>query len=1045
MQRNPMYAYTPKSFIKKPFNSWKEITSWKEKRRVKKILRMVAGLVVLGIFSGFAYLQLRILNNLPDVSQIKTMTMVQSTIITDRNGHELYKIFDENREYVDLKNISQHMIDAIVSVEDQRFWEHEGLDPMGIFRAGFRTMLGQNGGWGSTITQQLITNVMKLERPFRGSFLDKVDYKLKQIVLAKRLNNVLQKQIKLENKSLNSEQVKHEMKNKVLELYLNYVFLGNNAYGVEAASKTYFSKSAKNLTVLESAILASIPKAPTRYDPYKSHLLLGSFKVVDTSGQEYPFEGNIKSAVLTKYRENLLQANLASKKNAEVLVKFIIGLCPSEISLDGKTYRISYENGRAEFVIWRMFDDGKITEEEVKAAIIESFTKNFEKSEFDIKAPHFIFWIKDLIEKEYGTWITKEGWLIVKTTLDYEVQKLAEAALTNNKSSFFENGATNGSMLYLDSHNGDVLAYVGSLDYFNKEIQGQNDMVRNPRQSGSSIKPLVYALGFDKLPLTIDTPIYDILFRAGKDTPNNADGKFDGMLPLKKALGFSRNIPAVKMFFAVGGEDVVKPFLQSLGLSGIKNNISYGYPLALWAGEVSMLELAGAYEHLSTPTPAEINPILEIKASDGKILYKKEVKTKQNVIKPWIVTLMWKILSDPNNRLGGWVTKFNVKGLTYALKTWTSDVKTDKWGRPRDWWLAAYTPSKVILMWAGNANATPMNRNAYGGTIHANSIKSFLSSLLEHNYLTNEEMANKDTTSLSISLVSGKIPGDTTPPSLVGQTLGWNGNLPKEAEWPITEIEIDTSCYGKASPLTPADQLKKGYLIQLSTFMPNKMDLEDIKNYLKGKAGTGAAWGLNLFAEEPENFCENRQPSVNENIQISIIKPQWQWSFAKKNAVIYSIRSPLPIKKVNITLDWTTVKSFIDNSTEIFASKEVDLSNYPNGNHSLAITAIDEAGATKTVSTQINLVSEDKTPPVFRKEQSRVEKTEDWKYDVSLLFDDEISGVKWGKIVEISWGKPVNTFSFQATSFVTSSANLRAEVEDFYGNVLKQEIHLEDW
>jgi len=165
--------------------------------------------------------------------------------------------------------------------------------------------------------------------------------------------------------------------------------------------------------------------------------------------------------------------------------------------------------------------------------------------------------------------------------LDYEVQRLAEAALTNNKSSFFENGATNGSMLYLDSHNGDVLAYVGSLDYFNKEIQGQNDMVRNPRQSGSSIKPLVYALGFDKLPLTIDTPIYDILFRAGKDTPNNADGKFDGMLPLKKALGFSRNIPAVKMFFAVGGEDVVKPFLQSLGLSGIKNNISYGYPLAL--------------------------------------------------------------------------------------------------------------------------------------------------------------------------------------------------------------------------------------------------------------------------------------------------------------------------------------------------------------------------------------------------------------------------------------------------------------------------------
>ncbi len=94
------------------------------------------------------------------------MTLVQSTIITDRNGQELYKIFDQNREYVDLKEMSPHMIDAIVAVEDQRFWEHEGLDPMGIFRAGFKVMLGQHGGGGSTITQQLITNVMHLKRPF---------------------------------------------------------------------------------------------------------------------------------------------------------------------------------------------------------------------------------------------------------------------------------------------------------------------------------------------------------------------------------------------------------------------------------------------------------------------------------------------------------------------------------------------------------------------------------------------------------------------------------------------------------------------------------------------------------------------------------------------------------------------------------------------------------------------------------------------------------------------------------------------------------------
>ena len=1038
-----MYAYTPKNFKRRSFIPQQQRFSRNTQNIGKKLIWAIAGFALFVIFSFFIYIQVRVLGDLPDVSKIKNMTMIESTVITDRNGQELYKIFDENRQYIDLKDISKHMINAIVAVEDQRFWDHEGLDPMGIFRAWFKTMIGKNGWGGSTITQQLITNVMKLERPFGWSFLQKVDYKLKQIVLAKRLNNVLQKQIKAENKNLTNEQVKHEMKNKVLELYLNYVFLGNNAYGVQAASKTYFGKGAKDLTVLESAILASIPKAPTRYDPYKSTSLLGSFKITDGNKKEYAFDGNLKSLILSKYRENLIQADFSNKKSSEAFVKFVIGLCPSSVTLDGKEYYVKYENGRAEFALGRMYEDGKISEKELKSAFFETFTKTFEKSAFDIRAPHFVFWIKDLLEKEYGTWITKEGGLIVKTSLDYEIQKLAEAALSNNKAAFFENGATNGSMLYLDSHNGDVLAYVGSLDYFNKDIQGQNDMVRSPRQSGSSIKPLIYALGFDKLPLTIDTPIYDIFFKAGKDTPNNADGKFDGMLPLKKALWFSRNIPAVKMFCAVGGEAVVKPDLQSLGLSGIKNTIEYWYPLSLGAGEVSMIELAGAYSNLSTSTPGEINPILEIKASDGKILYTKEVKTKQNIIKPGIISLMWKILADPNNRIGVWVSKFNVKGLTYALKTWTSDVKTEKGGRPRDWWLAAYTPSRVIMMWAGNANATPMNRNAYGGTIHANSIKTFLSSLLANNYLSNEEMPNKDTAGISISKISGKLPGETTPANLVIQTLWRNGRLPKEIESPITEIEIDTSCYGKASPLTPIEQLKKGFLVQASTFMPNKMDLEDIRNYWKQQMWSWVQHTFNLFFEEPQSFCENRQPSLNDSIAITILKPQANGNFAKKNVISFNVKSPTAIKKINITLDGNTVKSFIENSAEIFASKDIDLSNYPNGNHTLGITVIDEMNATKTTTVPVKLVSEDKTPPLLRKDQSSVSRTEDGKYEVNLLFDDDTSWVKWGKIIETSWWKVVNTFKLQATSFTVNVPNLRLEVEDFYGNVLKQELNLD--
>ena len=1038
MQRNPIYAYTPRNFSKRTFNA-----PQRKKRNWWKIfLWIIASFLFLWIVWVFSYLQIRILKDLPDVSHVKNMTLSEATVITDRNWEVLYKIFDENREFIPLSWVNQHMIDAIISVEDQDFWNNEWLDPMWIFRAWFMAMIWKNGWWGSTITQQLITNIMNLERPFWWSFLDKVDYKLKQIILAKRLNNVLQKQIRDENKKLTSSQIKQEMKRKILELYLNYVFLGNNSYWVETASKTYFNKSAKDLTILESAILSAIPKAPSRYDPFKSSSSLRwKFKILDWNGTEYPFEGNLKSMIISKYKENIRQANFSNKNTSEAFIKFVISLCPSSVTIDGKTYSVSYVNWRAEFALWRLFEDWKISEEELKDAFIESLTITFEKNYFDIKAPHFVFWIKDILEKEYWTWVLKQWGFTIKTTLDYSIQQMAESSLKNNWNSFFENGATNGSMLYFDSQNWDVLAYVWSLDYFNNEIEGQNDMVRNPRQSWSSIKPLIYALWFEKLPLTLDTPIYDIKFSAGDYTPNNADGKFEWMLSLKRALWYSRNIPAVKLFIALWWESVAKPFLQSLGLSWVKDDNEYWYSLALGAAEISMLELWSAYSYLSTETPAVIDPILEIKNNKWEILYSKEIKKQENRIKPGIISLMWNILSDPSNRIWSWSTKFNVKWLTYALKTWTSNVQTDKWSRPRDGWLAAYTPSKVILMWAWNANASAMNRNAYWWTIHANSIKSFLSQLLEQNLITNEQMPMKDVSSISISSISWKLPSESTPQEFIKQTLWWNYNLPKEVEWPITPLEVDISCYWKISPLTPPDQVRKWYLIEPSTFMPNKMDLENIIEYLKEWV---MSWNMsiNLFVEEPKDYCEARQPEMNESIQINIIKPQDKQSFAKKNSIVYSIKSPVAVKKINILLDWSTVKSFIDNSTDIYWTKDIDLSNYWDGSHTLGIMAVDANNAVNLINRNINLVSEDTMAPYLNRDGTNVIRNEDWKYDVTLLFNDDVSWIKSWKIIGQDW-KNVNTFSSQATSFVTSNNVLKLEVSDYYDNVLSEEINLD--
>ena len=164
-------------------------------------------------------MQINVFKNLPDVSKVKDMVFSQATIITDKNGVELYKLFDENREYVDISQMSQHMIDAIVAMEDQHYWEHEWLDPWGIFRAALK-----GKWWWSTLPQQLMTNVFKLKAWLSSKnksktryYMDKVAYKLRQIVLAKRLNSTLQKQVKAENPNLSNEEAKKEMKMKILE------------------------------------------------------------------------------------------------------------------------------------------------------------------------------------------------------------------------------------------------------------------------------------------------------------------------------------------------------------------------------------------------------------------------------------------------------------------------------------------------------------------------------------------------------------------------------------------------------------------------------------------------------------------------------------------------------------------------------------------------------------------------------------------------------------------------------------------------------------
>ena len=187
------------------------------------------------------------------------MVFSQATDIQDRNGKSLYKLYEQNREYVQFSGISQNMINGIIAMEDQRYWDHNGLDPMGILRAGVSNIFHPGRGLqgASTIPQQLVRNLLLSKGQ---NLMEKVTRKIKEILLTSKLDSVLAAQIKQENPNLSSDEIHKQMKNKILELYLNYISFGNNAFGVESASKTYFDKSAKDLDVLEASILSSIPK-----------------------------------------------------------------------------------------------------------------------------------------------------------------------------------------------------------------------------------------------------------------------------------------------------------------------------------------------------------------------------------------------------------------------------------------------------------------------------------------------------------------------------------------------------------------------------------------------------------------------------------------------------------------------------------------------------------------------------------------------------------------------------------------------------------------
>lgn len=465
---------------------------------------------------------------------------------------------------------------------------------------------------------------------------------------------------------LAAEITRRYSKDQVLELYLNEIFYGNLSYGIEAAANTYFNTTASELNLWQSAFLAGIPQSPAVYDVYTNR------------------EGTV-----SRFNTVLVLMNRASTESGCIKV----GDEREPVCVDAT---------------------------QVVNAVSNLENYEFVKRDHGMAFPHWVVFIQSLLESQFDSQTIYRSGFTVYTTLDPDLQREAEQAVSNQLAQMAGKNATNAAVIAMNPQNGEILSMVGSADFNNADISGQVNMaLTDTRQPGSAIKPLTYLAAFEK-DWTPSTLIWDVptKFRPSTDPydsspdyePVNYDGRFHGPVLLRDALANSYNIPAVKALEYVGiYDDPDTPeadgfinFAKRLGITSLDRD-DYGLSLTLGGGEVSLLEMTAAFQVLANEG-RKISPVAITKVVDhtGNVLYEYLPNAGEQVIRAEHAYLMASILSDPIARapMFGSNSVLNLPFAAAAKTGTTNDI--------RDNWTLGYTPDLVVGVWVGNADYTPM-------------------------------------------------------------------------------------------------------------------------------------------------------------------------------------------------------------------------------------------------------------------------------------------------------------------------------------------------
>ncbi|MBC7542309.1 MAG: PBP1A family penicillin-binding protein, partial [Candidatus Sericytochromatia bacterium] len=575
----------------------------------------IVGLVLLltacaGLIAAIPYLQL------PDVRGLKAIHAPQSTVLVDAKGRRIAAIHgDENRLSIPLAKMAPMLPKAVVAMEDARFYQHFGVDPIGLARAVVSTLFFRHREGGSTLTQQLAKNLyLTPEQTAKRKIAD--------MLLAVQIE-------------------RHYTKDQILELYLNQVYWGHGSFGCEAAAMTYFAKHAENLNLAESALLAGILQGPEIFTPYRT-------------------------PKVAKARQKL--------------------------------------------VLDRMLGLKFITAQEHKAAWVYPVEIRGIRSSH--LAPYFTAYVQALLIDKLGAAAMRTGGYTVTTSLDLDLQRVAENALIKQVQSLRRFKVSQGALICIDPHTGEIKAMVGGMDFaasqFNRAVQAK-------RQPGSSFKPFVYltalANGMTPDSVVVDEPMTYTLSDGRTWKPQNYSRRFSGSMTLRTALEQSINIIAVKLAEQVGPERVV----ATAKACGISSFLQPNLALAMGASEVTPMELCSAYGVLATGGKYTAPlPILKIENAAGNVVVQSRPELK-DVFASSPIAALTDMMQGVLLRGTGTAAYF---GKPAAGKTGTTSDA-------RDAWFAGFTPDLAAVVWVGNDDNSPM-RGMTGGEACAPVWKQFM-------------------------------------------------------------------------------------------------------------------------------------------------------------------------------------------------------------------------------------------------------------------------------------------------------------------------------